>query len=204
MTTANDPALSFDRVKFNYFSIGAGDCTLAYQVDGNKNGLTRKVRFGYAFCSPKDKFAKADVFATTLPAIERDNGKRPVVNGRVLSNAEIPAFIASLPRSKRLVVEGGRSRALNRLNTRPIELTVNIPAGDSPTHHILMAMQECAIELAPNWANKVTLRQLSRNIYAVSRGDQGVMFRLVADERSDHLIEICDASDIRPENLIKI
>lgn len=186
----------FDRVKFNYFSLGAGFCTIAYQVDSNRDAPTRVVKFGVSYCSPKDSFIKNDTYKKVMTPIPRAANKRPLVNGKPLENKDIPAFLANRKVETVLDREGGRTLALKRLEQNPTILKVEVPKDERPTQALIAAMQDFAVRFAPKWKNHVVMTKLRKNVYHVLRGERSLMIKIVEDEDSDYLLEVlADDSD---------
>lgn len=186
----------FDRVKFNYFSLGAGFCTIAYQVDSNRDAPVRTVKFGISYCSPKDTFIKNDTYKKVMAPIPRAANKRPLVNGKPLENKDIPAFLANRKVETVLDREGGRTLALNRLEQDPNVLNVEVPKDERPTQALIAAMQDFAVRVAPKWKNQVVMTKLRKNVYHVLRGERSVLLKIVDDDDSDFLLEVVsDDSD---------
>jgi len=141
-----------DRVKFHYFGMGSGRVTVAYQMDNDRNSPTRSVRFGYAFCSPKDFFSKGDY-------------KVPVY-GQVFE----PKYNKSV---KRIVSyteqKGGRSRAIDMLTNAPCELAVFVQENQNAVLAILEEIENFCYDAAPSWRDKATYRHLRNGNHELAR-----------------------------------
>lgn len=66
--------MKFETVRFHHFGIGTGRCTIAYQIDENRDADERYVRFACSFAAPNDDFSKrkgrAIAFGRLQKAIE--------------------------------------------------------------------------------------------------------------------------------------
>lgn len=51
-----DREIQFESVRFSHFGLGAGHCTIAYQLDTNRKATRRFVRYACSYTSPKDHF----------------------------------------------------------------------------------------------------------------------------------------------------
>lgn len=135
-------------VKFNYFGIGAGMATIAFQMDTNRESNMRTVKFGYALCSPKDNFSRGDIFKKVYSPLERDERGRPTN----LGNRKY---------EKVLVHPGGRSLALTGkrgLYTNPVELQFSFKKDvENPVSVAIEEMQSYIFDHAPRWKNKTAI-----------------------------------------------
>lgn len=132
-------------IKFNYFGIGAGTATVAFQMDVDRKSKTRTVKFGYALCSPKDRFSKVDIYRTVHGPLKRDENGRPI-------------NLHERATEKVLVHPGGRTLALTGkrgLYTNPVEIEfVYDPDFDNAVSFAIEQMQNYIYDHAPRWKNK--------------------------------------------------
>lgn len=141
-----------DRVKFHYFGLGSGRVTVAYQMDNDRESALRCVRFGFAFCSPKDFFSKGDFKVPQYGSVFE-----PKYNKNV----------------KRIVgyktEKGGRTRATEMLTGAPFEISVLVMPGDNAVLACLEQIEGFCYEHAPSWKDKATYRFTRSGNHEISR-----------------------------------
>lgn len=141
-----------DRVKFHYFGLGSGRVTIAYQLDSDRDNPIRSVRFGFAFCSPKDLFSKKDF-------------KVPVY-GEVFEpkyNKMVKQIVSHT------VEKGGRTRAIERLTSNPVELSAYVADGENAVIACIEAMENYCYDQAPSWRDKATYRHTRSGNHEIAR-----------------------------------
>jgi hypothetical protein len=127
-----------EQVKFYYTGLGSGNLTLAYKIKGDRNSDKRIVEFGYSFCNPDDRFSKRDIVVTHV--------KRKY--NRETKQTEILA-------TEKVVTEGGRTRALKKLNEKPVVIEVSLEGSDiSPVASAIECMLDFCWKQAPSWKTK--------------------------------------------------
>ena len=178
MSTKTDESLPVEfeqTVKYNYFDIGPGKCTLAYQVSKNRNSRFRSVKFGFAFCSPKDKYSKNDVQVTKVVWSEppnRDNWDKVTKTLEVVKT-----------------IKGGRTLAREMLEFNPIEMELYVPLDRNPIAYMVEQMQNYAFDNGPGWKFKTKLRRFKSGAYELSKDGITLVFD---DPKSEHLVRIDD------------
>lgn len=141
-----------DRIKFHYFSLGTGRVTVAYQMDSNRNEALRLVKFGFAFCSPKDFFSKKDFKVPTYGNVWSDK-----------FNKNIKTIVGYT------VSKGGRSRAVEMLQNVPFTLTARVPEDDNAVLCCLESIEDFCYDRAPSWKDKANYRLTRSGAHEVSR-----------------------------------
>lgn len=159
-----------DEVRYHYSGLGAGHLTLAYKVSGDRNSNVRKVTFGYAFCSPKDRFSKKDVSRT----VSKTRWNPETRKVEVLETETV-------------VTPGGRTKALSRFNSEPVTLTVNVADSKSALVEVISTMIEYCYEHAPSWRNKVKHHVSRKGNHSLSIDGFTVRF---AEKGSEYLLQL--------------
>lgn len=147
-----------DRVKFHYFGLGSGRVTVAYQMDNDRSNPVRAVRFGYAFCSPKDFFSKGDY--------------------KVPQYAQVfePKYNKSVKRVVGYKLEkGGRTRSIEMLRNKPVEASVFVIPGDNAVLTVLEQIESYCYEHAPSWKDKATYRFTKSGHHEIARDGSKVV-----------------------------
>ena len=141
-----------DRIKFHYFSLGTGRVTVAYQMDNNRDADVRQIKFGFAFCSPKDFFSKKDY---KVPQYGTKFSEK--------FNKHVKTIVGYT------ITKGGRSRAVEMLQNVPFVLTVNVPYDDNAVLCCLESVEDFCYERAPSWKDKANYRLTRSGNHEISR-----------------------------------
>lgn len=147
-----DNTIFEDRIKYHYFGFGTGRVTVAYQMDNNRNNTTRKVKFGFSFCSPKDVFSKRDYKAPVYETFWSETYKKNM--------ERISSFT---------IVKGGRSRAVEMLQNSPFTLTAKVKENENAVFCCLEDIEHFCYERAPSWKDKASYRKTRRGFHEISR-----------------------------------
>jgi hypothetical protein len=157
-------------LRYYYTGFGAGYLTVAFVVSGDRDSNERKVKFGIAYCNPKDRFSKRDI----VKKVSKTSYNRETKQVTVLESTET-------------VTLGGKSLARMKFEHNPVEMTVKVEKGTPIMRQVIDSITDYCYEHGPSWKNKVK-HSVSRNgTHCLSIDGFTVRF---ADPTSPNLIEL--------------
>lgn len=187
MTTDN--TVQFEKtVRYNYFPIGAGWCTLAFTMSSNRKDKTRSVKFGFSFCSPKDTFSKVDRHIYKTRYLNNDGSIMYDKNGNYTKPQGINKDNWHLVKKEsylQKVIPGGRTLSSLMLENNPTEIEFVVPEGKNAILTALDHMYCYVWDWAPGWRDKFFVKRGKHGGWVIL-GNEVVI--TVGDNRKEHIL----------------